>query len=184
MFGLFKKKKENDGINEDFFALAKDIIDTSDKLTKIYIEKRQQLKLADAGSDEVNTYYEFIYFYLHYLNRECFSVGGKYAQVKIYEPVARYVYEIIKIKSHDDEFGDIFMRVFADALNDAELAYANCDGWVNDEKLESSVFFEATRRVLIKNTEEEILIVSNLIYTAMKMLNMNDKVKTLKKLQS
>ena len=179
MFGLFKKKKENDGINEDFFALAKDIIDTSDKVTKIYIEKRQQLKLADAGSDEVNTYYEFIYFYLHYLNRECFTLGGKYAQIKIYEVVARYVYEIIKIKSQDDEFGDIFIRVFAEGINDAELAYAKCDGWVNNEKLESSVFFEATRRVLMKNTEEEILIAADLIYTAMNMLNMNEKAKTL-----
>jgi len=188
MFGLFKKKKENDGINEDFFALAKDIIDTSDSLTDSYIEKRKGLGLANEGSKKIGINHEFIYFYLHYLSRTCFNLNGKSAQVKIYEPVARYVYEIIKIKSGDDEFADIFMRVFADGIKKRDIEYGQCGEWFfNSESkvlLEDTVHFKATKRIAVEITQEEFSMAAEFIYAAMKMLNMNDKVKTLIKLQS
>ncbi|CAN4275614.1 hypothetical protein MCECM63_01576 [Methylophilaceae bacterium] len=186
MFGLFKKKNKNDGINEDFFALAKDIVDTSNTLADSYIDKRKELGLADEGSKKIEINYEFIYFYLHYLSRSCFNVNGKSAQVKIYDPVARYVYEIIKIKSQDDEFGDIFMRVFADGIKKRDMEYGQCEEWffTSDSSviLEDTVHFKATKRIALENTQEEFLIAAELIYAAMKMLNMNDKAKTLLKL--
>lgn len=189
MFGLFKKKNTNDSINEDFAYLAKDIIDIADTLTESYIAKRALQGFADAGSDKVGANYEFIYFYLHYLNRSCFDVGGKPVQVKIYEPVALFVYNIMKIKFYDlykdeKEIADVLIRAFADGINAAELAYAKCDGWVNNEDAGRGVFFEAAKRVAIKKTEEEILLALDIIFLGMKMLNMNEKAKKLTKLLS
>ena len=189
MFGLFKKKNTNDSANEHLAFLAKDIIDIADTLTDGYVAKRTQQGFADAGSDKVGANYEFIYFYLHYLNRSCFDVGGKSAQVKIYEPVALFVYNIMKIKFYDlyndeEEIADVLIRVFADGINDAEKAYAKCDGWVNNKDAERSVFFEAAKRVAIKKTEEEILLALDFIFLGMKMLNMNEKAKKLTKLLS
>lgn len=191
MFGLFKKKSTSESINESFAYLAKDIIDIADTLTDSYIAKRTQNGFAEAGSDKLRANDEFIYFFLHYLNRTCFDVGGKSAQVKIYEPVALYVYHITRRKlddlySDDDEkeIADVLIHIFADGINDAEMAYAKCYGWVIDGDVEHSVFFEAAKRVAIKKTEKELLLALDVVFLGMKMLNMNEKAKTLSKLIS
>ena len=179
MFGLFKKTKTSEGFNKDFANLAKDIIDTAEKVTAIYIAKRIERKLIDDTFQKLNANDELIFFFLCYLDRSCFNAGGKAAQIKVYEPVALLVFEIIKIHLTDTVVGDILIEDFKTNFKIAEKAYSLCDDWVNNENLERSVLFEASKRIANKGTEEEILLASEVVYLAMKMLNMNEKAKIL-----
>lgn len=92
--------------------------------------------------------HEFVYFYLHIVNRLAYTRGGKKEQERIYDQVVNGVGNELA-----DRFGGenrvAYIDYFADKIIETEKVYAACKGLVPEDGrgYEKTLYWEGAKRI-------------------------------------
>lgn len=172
MLNPFKKKVSVEYEQE----IANEIIVTSMYCAQTYIDNCPIDKRGEKDlSKHVN---EFIYFFLHHMNRLAYSIGGKSAQESIYDKTVEQVVTNL-VSGFESENRRKLIEYHCDGIIDSEKVYEKCKKFVaeGDEGMANTLLWEAAKRVSQSNDIAEIMVAVELIYAGMQTLKLNDKIK-------
>src|SRR5450830_171256 len=103
--------------------LADDIVTTSMACGQTYIANSSN---SGGGEKDLGQHVnEFIYFFLHMVNRGAFSSGGKYAQEVIYDEVAEHIFNKL-MSNFDQDQRSVLIEIYADGIIVTEEIYGKC----------------------------------------------------------
>jgi hypothetical protein len=140
--------------------ISHEIIITSLKLGDAYIKKSK-----DNADTQMHCINEFIYFFLHHLNRLAYLKGGVKGQERIYDKVVHAT-----IASLNEMVGSDASEIILEGIADAEMYYANFKG--------TDLLQKAAFRICDQSNEKLInsLIAMELVILGMKSLKLDKKI--------
>jgi hypothetical protein len=174
MSGFMAKIFGKKSISEQEFA--DEIIATSMYCAQTYIDNcpSSEQSEKDLGK-HVN---EFIFFFLHYINRLAYSIGGKSAQESIYDKTLEQVVNNL-VRKFGPEHRSELIEHYCDGIIESEKVYEKCKKFVaeGDEGMANTLLWEAAKRVAQSEDIAEIMAAAELISAGMQTLNLNNKIK-------
>lgn len=155
--------------------LASEIIDTSLVCGQSFFETSSSNKSEDKNLGIVVS--EFIYFFMHVINRLAYSKGGKKAQEAIYNTVINHVGDKLVSKNEPDERRE-FIEIFSDGIIETEQVYAKCNGFVAEggETMANTLLWEGAKRISQSKDIAEIMVAAELISVGLQTLKLDDKI--------
>ena len=155
--------------------IANEIIATSMVCGQAYVDSCSENRGGEEDlSEHVN---EFIYFFLHNINRAAYSKGGKSAQEAIYNKVLEYVVTALVI-GLESEYRSTATEYHIARIAESENLYGGCIKFVAEdgEGMANTLLWEAAKRVAKSEDISKIMMAAELIFSGMKTLRLNDKV--------
>lgn len=173
MSGFFSKifSKKPSGEQD----IANEIITTSMVCGQAYIDNCPENKRNEKNlSEHVN---EFIYFFLHNINRAAYSKGGKSAQETIYNNVVERVVTALA-RGLESEWRSKVIERHIIGITETENIYGKCIKFVAEEgdSMANTLLWEAAKRVAQSEDIAEIMNAAELISAGMQALKIDDKV--------
>ncbi|MHB1236710.1 MAG: hypothetical protein ACYCY7_04025 [Gallionella sp.] len=155
--------------------LASEIIDTSLVCGQSFFETNSSNKSEGKNLGVVVS--EFIYFFMHVINRLAYSKGGKKAQEAIYNTVINHVGDKLVSKNEPDERRE-FIEIFSEGIIETEQVYAKCNGFVAEggETMANTLLWEAAKRICQSKDIAEIMVAAELISVGLQTLKLDDKI--------
>ena len=173
MGGFFSKIfNKNPSAEED---IANEIITTSMRCGQAYVDNCPENRRNEKNlSEHVN---EFIYLFLHNINRAAYSKGGKSAQETIYNKVAKHVVTAL-VSGLESEWRSKAIEHHMAGIIETENIYGQCNKFVAEEggSMANTLLWEAAKRVAQSEDIAEIMKAAELISAGMHALRIDDKV--------
>lgn len=163
------------GTSIDEKELASEIIDTSLVCGQSFLETSSSNK--SEGRNLGIVVGEFIYFFMHVINRLAYSKGGKKAQEEIYNSIINHVGDKLLSNIESDERRE-FIDIFSEGIIETEQVYAKCNGFVAEggESMKNTLLWEAAQRISRSKDIAEIMVASELISAGLQTLKLDVKI--------
>lgn len=155
--------------------VANEIIITSMYCAQAYIDNSRDIKQSERDLGAYAN--EFIYFFLHYINRIAHSLGGKSAQEVVYDKTLEQVVENLVSKFSSEQRREL-LELYCDGIIESEKIYARCNKFVaeGDEGMANTLLWEAAKRIAKSEDIAEIMVAAELISAGMQTLKLDYKI--------
>lgn len=136
---------------ETIESLAEDIADASKVCGQLFVDNLAKDDNGNATSTNDSYAFainEYLYFFLHYVNRSAFALGGVAAQKKICTDISLHAVAKLTASLPEQSRADAFSMLL-DGLNDAELEYSKCARLSPEDGAspKGTLFWEASKRI-------------------------------------
>jgi len=139
---MFGKKKI-----ETIESFANDIAMVSMSCGVHFVKNMEELGIKETDADAGSAANEYLFFFLHYVSRLVFSVGGVAAQKRICNDVFRYASDKM-LENVPEKIRKECSSMVIKSMNDAEVEYKKCKLTASEnEGLGGTLFFEASKRI-------------------------------------
>ncbi len=177
---LGKKQETLDSLAQDIFTTAKSSCQTFVKnlASSVDGDKPNSNRYVNAG-------YEFLYFFIHYVNRVAYSEGGVPAQEKLHTELSMRVVHKVASTTSNEHLRDFIVSTLQKGINQSETRYSQCKRIFpeTNEAANGALFWEAAKNISnaagggsdIANLVAAMEIMTN----SLASLRLNERVKTL-----